>query len=231
MKNNKKNIKSFVPDVEFIDGLKPAKQFIPDWYRESERFVGGDLKIINGAANHGLKLCMPFLDSMTSGYIFTLWTDVFVEQTELGTKLQWRSGPDPIEKRPKINSKLPTPHGHEDSHYAWRTILQFSTPKGYSALMTHPFNRFDLPFTTLSGIVDSDMSVGRGNLPFFLKKDFEGIIPVGTPILQIIPFKREGWQVKNDSKIYEDARKNELDTMRHSFGWYKNFKWNRKSYE
>jgi hypothetical protein len=231
MKMNKKTIRFTVPDLEFIDGLKPAKQFVPEWYRQSERFAGGKLKIVNGSGNHALKLCVPFLDGMTSGYIATLWTDVMVEQTELGTKIQWRSGPDPIEKRPRINDKLPTPHGHEDAHYAWKTLFQFQTPKGYSALVTHPFNRFDLPFTTLSGVVDSDMTVGRGNLPFFLKKDFEGIIPVGTPIMQILPFKREEWKAEDDKSIYDFGRKNELDTMRHSHSWYKNFKWHRKSYE
>jgi hypothetical protein len=231
MKINKKIIRFNVPDTEFIDGLQPAKSFIPDWYRESERFAGGKMKIVNGSANHAVKLCMPFLDSLTSGYIFTLWTDVVVEQTDLGPKLQWRSGPDPIEQRPRINDKLPTPAGHHDNHYAWRTIFQFETPPGYSAIITHPFNRFDLPFTTLTGIADSDASVGRGNLPFYLKKDFEGIIPAGTPILQVIPFKREDWISEKDDSIYSNARENELGTMRRASGWYKNFKWKRKSYE
>ena len=30
------------------------------------------------------------------------------------------------------------------------------TPPGYSMLITHPFNRPDLPFTTLTGLVDCD---------------------------------------------------------------------------
>jgi hypothetical protein len=29
-------------------------------------------------------------------------------------------------------------------------------PDGYAVLFTHPFNRFDLPFTTLTGLVDCD---------------------------------------------------------------------------
>jgi len=29
-------------------------------------------------------------------------------------------------------------------------------PAGYSLLITHPFNRHDLPFVTLTGLVDAD---------------------------------------------------------------------------
>jgi hypothetical protein len=227
-----KKIKFSVPEYDFIETPSPAKQHIPDWYRDSERFIGGKFKISqNGASNHGLKLCVPFLDAMTSGYMATLWTDVVVEQTELGPTLRWRMGPDPIEQRPRINKTLPTPAGHDDTSYAWKSLFNIQTPKGYSVLITHPLNRSDLPFTTLSGIADSDKTLARGKLPFFLKSGFEGIIPVGTPMYQIIPIKREGWVGEDDKSIEHEGLKNEIKTSRHAYGWYKKFKWDRKSYE
>lgn len=231
MKNNKKIIKFAILESDLIENPQSAKKYIPDWYKDAERFVGGKMKIVNGAGNHGLKMCMPFIDALTIGYIATLWTDIVVEQTQLGPRLQWRVGPDPLEKRPRTNQTLPTPPGHDDDHYAWKTIFNIETPPGYSILITHPLNRHDLPFTTLSGVVDSDMTMARGNLPFFLKSGFEGIIPAGTPLFQIIPFKRENWTSEEDKSILKKARENEFETMRRAFGWYKNFKWNRKSYE
>jgi hypothetical protein len=226
-----KNIKFAVQGNPLMGIPEPAKKHIPEWYRDAERFVGGKLKITNGVGNHGLKTCVPFLDAMTSGYTALLPIDILVEQTDLGPKLQWRSSPDPLEKRPRINKTLPTPAGHDDDHYAWKSLFNIQVPKGYSILITHPFNRFDLPFTTLSGVVDADMTMARGNLPFFLKSGFEGIIPVGTPIYQIFPFKRENWKSENDDSITKIAIENEFDSMRRVYGWYKNFKWNRKSYE
>lgn len=235
MKNKKIlfSVAKMTDHSKFIDAPEPAKKFVPEWYKNSERFTGekDGLDISNGFANLGIKMCMPFLDSMISGYNATLWTDIHVQQTELGPRINWRVGPDPLEQRPKTNKELPTPAGHHDIHFAWKSIFYVKTPPGYSCLITHPFNRYDLPFTTLSGIADTDTTLGRGNVPFFLKKDFEGIIKAGTPIFQILPFKREKWVSENTDSINEEGMKSEFLTARSSFGWYKDFLWNKKSYE
>ena len=46
---------------------------------------------------------------------------------------------------------------------------------------------------------------------FFLEKDFEGVIKQGTPIIQILPFKRDDWEMtvdpNHDPKITELQRK------------------------
>ena len=60
-------------------------------------------------------------------------------------------------------------------------------PKDYSLLFLSPINRFDLPFLSITGIVDCDMYTGTVHFPFFIKNSFTGIIEKGTPIVQIIP--------------------------------------------
>jgi hypothetical protein len=97
-------------------------------------------------------------------------------------------------------------------------------------MISHPANRFDLPFTTLSGIVDSDTALHEGNLPFFIKEGFEGLIPKGTPIFQIIPFKRENWKSEIDRDISIEANKNAFSAGSVLFGWYKSKVWKRKTY-
>jgi hypothetical protein len=88
---------------------------------------------------------------------------------------------------------MPVPHGY--NQYVWRLIAypRVETPKGYSMIVTHPFNRYDLPFLTMTGIVDSDQVQARLAINMWLRDDFEGIIEKGTPIAQIFPFKREDW--------------------------------------
>jgi hypothetical protein len=59
-----------------------------------------------------------------------------------------------------------------------------------------------LPWTITSGIIDSDKYSTSGNIPFFIREDFVGMIPAGTPFAQLIPIKREKWaSIKNDKGI------------------------------
>ena len=95
-------------------------------------------------------------------------------------------------------------------------------------MVTHPFNRFDLPFTTTSGLIDSDGWVTAGNIPFFLREGFEGIIEKNTPVAQLFPYKRESWEM-GVSKILESRAI--IDSPdRSKIGYYKNKYWNRKTY-
>ena len=57
------------------------------------------------------------------------------------------------------------------------------------------------PIKVFEGIVDTDQQHIM-NFPFVYKDpEFEGIIPAGTPIVQVIPFKREKWTMDFDNKI------------------------------
>jgi hypothetical protein len=108
----------------------------------------------------------------------------------------------------------------------WQVI----TPSGYSLWITHPSQRYDLPFTTVTGFVDTDKFPNRLFLPFFLKDNFEGLIPEGTPIAQIIPIKREVWESeKSDYDPNSDYIHRNMMTL-NLFRTYKNKFWSKKEY-
>jgi hypothetical protein len=109
-------------------------------------------------------------------------------------------------------------------------MLALSLPKGYSCIIMHPLNRHDLPFLTLSGIVDADSMLHNGSIPFYIKEDFEGLIKAGTPILQVIPFKRESWKIVEKRGLFEKAAVNGKRSLNYTYGWYKKFSWNKKEY-
>jgi len=78
--------------------------------------------------------------------------------------------------------------------------------------------------------MDSDGWVSNGNIPFFLKEDFEGVIPKNTPVAQLLPFKRSEWQM-SISKVLMARHK--VDSKAHdggAIGYYKKKYWNRKNY-
>jgi hypothetical protein len=183
---------------ECEDPPVPAKKTIPQWFKDiphEDKTFGGDLR-----DNATVKKCMPFFDSLTAGYMVTVPQDIAITKTEYGGKKSYwgyiNQGADLVMDydRPEHRTKgMPTPEGYEDG--IWRMIVypRIYTPKGYSVLVTHPFNRYDLPFLSLTGIIDTDSIHTRLAISMYLKKDFEGVIEKGTPVAQIFPFKREDW--------------------------------------
>jgi hypothetical protein len=127
------------------------------------------------------------------------------------------------------------PWGYDSYHFAWYGEWAVKLPKGYSAVYIQPMNRYELPFETTSGIIDSDTVNLFGTVPFFLAKDYEGTIPKGTPFLQIIPFKRENWKSEYEypdhMKIYTDNMANIEKYRTPKGGVYLNEVWERRKYE
>ncbi len=212
----------------------PAKKVLPEWYRASE------MDFVNSADPEqkkvpGLKRCVPFMDAMISGYVLTTPMDIFVSRNDDGSlKLGWNSSEhfnDFISERAKeLGEKMPRPLGHLPNHLAFRGFWGFKTPRGWSVLVVHPLNRHDLPFTITSGIMDADKYSTSGNIPFFIKEDFQGVIPAGTPFAQLIPVKRAKWKsINNDQGIvYLESLQGQ--TVRTPGKSYKKLFWQRKEY-
>jgi len=223
----------FFSEHEFLDMPSPARKHIPEWYKKAEKYTGGKPHI-NHPQDIGrstIKACTPFLESYTNGYIIELWQDIEVIYLQGAPLINWNTKPDVIEAR-DLSSLQGFPIGEESANYsfAWKSPFMIKTPKNYSILVSHPFNRLDLPFTTLTGIVDSDTTVTGGNIPFMLKKGFEGIIPKGTPIAQIIPFKRNSWESEKDSSLLKESKRLTSIYRSSVSGVYKKIAWHKKEY-
>ena len=226
----------FFSKKEFEDQGQPvlAKKVLPEWYRLSEtEFV--DPKDPEKKSVSGLKRCIPFLDAMLSGYMLVTPFDIFVSKNEDGSlKIGWSSAEtfsDFISERSKeLGEKMPRPAGHMPNHLAFRGFWGFKTPRGWSILVTHPLNRHDLPFTTTSGIIDSDKYSTSGNIPFFIKEDFVGIIPAGTPFAQLIPIKRASWKSIDNDKGIQYLEDLQGSLVRQPGKSYKKIFWQRKEF-
>jgi hypothetical protein len=220
----------FEASEKYFPPMGKIKSIVPDWYKNMEKFAGGKLKIypdINVTAKH----CMPFLDSLTNGYYIPLPADILVETVNGKPFLSWKTKEDLVKVRDSgINKDIPVPLGCYSDSFTWQVKMAWQNPSGYSMLMTHPLNRFDLPFVTLSGIIDSYYPMRGGNLPFHVKEGFEGIIPAGTPIAQIIPIKVENWELKEEKGLYKKASLEADKSLQKLFGWYKGKYWVRKNY-
>lgn len=219
-------------DRAFPD-IAPVKNSIPDWYKQGTRFMSGSKPTNRLPFEAQFKLCTAFADSFVVGYTIPLAIDIAVEQTPGGPAITWTNPSLRIvELRPsESNKELPTPLGCSPLHFVWNTQHVLKIPKGYSALLTHPLNRFDLPFITLSGIVDGEIALHNGNVPVYFSNTFEGIIEAGTPILQVILFKTENWTNERNENLIQEAELNHKKSMNKSFGYYKKTFWKKKNYD
>ncbi len=216
---------------------EPAVRHIPEWYRSLARFDKSNDDITLGVVNNigtdgalvSTKMCMPFFDAITAGYHYLLEDDLFVDLDKDGKPvLTWKGDVLLVDTRPIID--LPVPDNCHPIHYGWRMNWFYETPPGYSVLITHPMNRYDLPFYTQSGIVESDIWGLPVFTAFFLKRNFRGVIPKGTPIFQMIPFKREEWEMeavetKEELDKHEFMAENRRSML---YGYYKKIAWRKK---
>ena len=138
---------------------------------------------------------MPVFDSIEAGYILVSHADVYVSQKNNIPHYEWPSG-NPLEFHHISQAPtLPINKVHTQSIPKWMNPWSIETSKGYSTLIVQPFHR-ESAFTILPGIVDTDMYTAPINFPFVLNEiNFQGLIPAGTPIAQVIPFKRENWKM------------------------------------
>lgn len=216
-------IKSEPTQPHFPD-LTPIKSHIPKWYKETRPFKDD----IENYGNATYKMCMPFMDAFTTGYAIPLPADIVVWQEGGLPQFDWGLN-DAMEIRGLNYPLVEAPSGYVGLNLAWHTQVAIELPKGYSALITHPLNRYDLPFLTSSGIID-DFALNSGSVPFFIKQGFEGIIQQGTPIAQVIPFKREDWTHEVDKGLAARASINKGLSTSVVSGWYKKNIWKRKTF-
>jgi len=229
------------PNENPTDIPVPAVSKIPNWYKDLAPYKNAtsnsikNLFPINDRGSDGTdvstKLCPPFIDAMISGYMLVLSEDVKVEILDQEKpKLSWNSNAPIIDTRPLVD--LAQPSDCYPIHFGWRMNWYYETPPGYSLMFTHPLNRHDLPFYSLSGLVDCDIWGLPVFLPFFLKRSFHGIIKKGTPIYQLIPIKREEWKMNLDcsEESFWKHKEMEEDRRSHVTAHYKKTTWQKKKY-
>jgi hypothetical protein len=181
----------------------PAKRGIPNWYKKMpmtafSEDMGKDVQT--------LKQCPPLLDAMSYGFIIPLPVDVKVD----GLDFSWDWDiPNPSDEPGHSNIGLynqspvgfhtpaqatGTPYfkegvGFAKFHCFWTIELE----SGYSLYVTHPANRYDLPFRTINGLVDADnFNKIFVNFPvLWVDENFKGVLPKGTPIAQCIAVNRQ----------------------------------------
>lgn len=194
---------------ELKDILPPpvrASKAMPEWYKKVEKRIPNS-ELSNPSSVKG---CVPVLDAVSQGYIIPLWADLHVKVTE---KVINEDG----DKAFHIWFKFPNGSDfgvyEQIGSHAWeqvgeacdlkkfelgRVLMKFGnpwtieTPKGWSVYFKNPANNWSNDIELIEAVVDTDEYKSKVNLPYVWKGSELGewIIPKGTPLAQVIPFKR-----------------------------------------
>jgi hypothetical protein len=190
----------------------PAVQGLPEWFKTLPQ---RSISTVNQGSQFTVKKCPPFIDAMTYGFLMPLVADLKIENGELSWEREVPGGALTNYSRSPIdfhdsNQVAGTPF-HREDHFAlkFNNFWTIEAPPGYSVLVTHPINRPDLPFLTLTGLVDCDLY--RDNFVHFpaqwINDDFNGVLAKGTPVAQCIPVRRETWKAKFETITGDAARR------------------------
>lgn len=173
----------------------PAKKMIPNWYKSMSR----EMDVGENTFHMGtVKKCSPFHDAITLGYFVRLPSAIRVVFEENRLYFSWRNSQGREINRIEVH---PPEQSGPIFGDVWKFMLDWGVklPDGYSALWTHPLNRHDLPFRTLSGVVDKGYD-SPINIPFvWVSEEKETVLDRGLPIAQVIPFRREKWLAAYES--------------------------------
>ena len=196
----------------------PIKINAPDWFK----------KLNHSEEHRTIKGCMPFLDTLTFGYSLYVPVDLKVQHNVTVKDREGKEKQDslfgcPIDRSAydsgiNINYNGPdqsihgthqvegSPFINKNKNLPFYKILNpwiIKTPPGYSCLFVPPLNNADDRFSIIPGIVDTDSFNSEINFPIIINGDkynvLDTIIKKGTPYVQIIPFKRDNWEMKISS--------------------------------
>lgn len=195
--------------------IKPAYSELPDWYKSSNSYVG-DIRDKNFLEKRmSIKKCIPVLDYMTTGINLYLPFSIFVYG-----KYPERSITDNVDKNNMCGlshhtaeqvQNFPVDKSYDPQPLKIDFPYVIKTPREYSSIYIQPINEYYDSLMFPRGLVNTDNYDNQVNFPFFIKKDFEGVIPAGTHFMSVFFIKRDELEIsmkdfKDGESMIKQAR-------------------------
>lgn len=222
---------SFVSDFSIFTPVRPARDFRP---------ICQDVQK-NKPARKRYQVCPGLTDYANSGYIIPTHTEIKIKANGAGTTVSilMPEGLNPLEKEMLAFKKFDYEivDGLVDTSGVKKEAIKIplpwmvEAPEGYSAYLLPAIMHSDFldKIHIYPGVVDVD-KFHTVNIVFTALKECEFTIPINTPILQIVFFKREEYNaICRKSSEYE---KHKYFHIRQSSknNWYRKLLHSKKVY-
>lgn len=207
---------------------KNAIKELPEYYKK----IKPQSNVNPGSST--VKRCVPFLDALSAGCIIPMWSDVFVLANKGDLTIDFPKPTrltDTLDKH--VIEQIPG-HPLESTTYGklplkWSNPWIIKTEEGVSCLLTSPLNHLETRFKLFDAVVDTDTYYSYINLPFlWTGGDGEFLIKKGTPLVQVIPFRREETEIafeETDEEAYNRVG-GTIGSVMH--GAYRNNFWHKR---
>lgn len=155
-----------------------------------------------GKSQGSLRACAGTIDLLSAGATLPMWTNYYFRLDPTGK--DWEMASDDMSPEANINRVSAFSHGSTGSCpiTSVRAVETGSYPKlvnpwrietapGWSSLIVPIYWEPNLNYDVVPAIVHTDF-YHTANIVLNIKTDLEFMIKFGTPMVQIIPFKRSG---------------------------------------
>lgn len=192
---------TFVPSLSGLTNIKeciptPSSKFIPEWWKTT-KYKPLEMSTTNHYQGN-IKNCPSFAEWFSLGYVVPMWTDSFIsydQETKIwnvrtrDNRLSWGAQP----QETNFLNDMPYSYMGVDSVFAFKAISPWKiiTKPGYSILVFPLFFHFNSEYSVVPGVVDTDIHhvVNPDIIYHTINKEI--FIERGTPLFQVVPFKRE----------------------------------------
>lgn len=186
--------------VQLLCTPKPAAEYIPEWYTRLTEISEGVM------TDRNIKSCIPVSDLMNSGYILFNSYQLNLQEKIVNFNKTLdieTSRPEQFKKTLTSFGKMqcPIPHASKpETFFKIKLDWVITTPPGYSCLIMQPYYLFENRFSIMPAIVDTDKLDSTISVAGFITtKEFVEMKP-GDPFIQVIPFKRDDWDMTTHNK-------------------------------
>ncbi len=203
----------------------PARSYTPDWFRRLPAV--DETRVSPTDTGLTVKRCMPFLDAMHTGWLIPMPATVQLKISDGGRQVDagWEFD-RPLVANHGMHQVRGNPIGHDRPPMKFLNYWTIRTPHGWSCLFLDPLNRPNGIFQIVAGIVDTDSYRTPVHFPFFAT-GCDGLheIAKGSPMVQVIPFRRDTTQIEADIRSETEAEAEDRDRIRRltdtAPGWYR----------
>ena len=213
-----KNKKPYIKFVSTIKGLeqieeclpKPALKYMPEWFKNTPSTHNGFKTV---------KVCPSFPDLFSSAYVVPMWQDSILNYDESTDRWETKgAGLTNWETHGNMQfiDHVGSSFQGVDGSFVFKTSCPWRiiTPPGYSVLQLPMFYHFNKDWSTLMGIIDTDVHHEINQQILYHGDGKDVYIARGTPIAMYLPYKRNKFDFSTSFMTEEQQNRFNVNDLR-----------------